>query len=52
MQVTQFVSEMKDVLRLDSPQLSKLSIKKADGGEGEVINVIKDQVNYSFFGLL
>ena len=39
---------MKDVLRLDSPELSKLNIKKADGGEGEVVNVIKDQVNLFF----
>jgi hypothetical protein len=43
-QVTQFVADMKDVLRLDSPQLAKLNIKKADGGEGEVVNVIKEQV--------
>uniref|UniRef100_A0AC34FCH3 Coiled-coil domain-containing protein 51 n=1 Tax=Panagrolaimus sp. ES5 TaxID=591445 RepID=A0AC34FCH3_9BILA len=44
-QVTQFVADMKEVLRLDSPELAKLNIRKADGGEREVVNVIKDQYN-------
>lgn len=43
-QVTQFVAEMKEVLRLDSPKLAELKIKKPSGGETEVIDVLKQQV--------
>ncbi|KAE9556121.1 hypothetical protein FO519_000609 [Halicephalobus sp. NKZ332] len=43
-QVTHFVSEMKDALRLDSPKLAELQIKKPAGKEDEVVNTIQKQL--------
>ena len=48
-QVTHFVSEMKDVLRLDSPKLTELQIKKPSGKEEEVVNTIQKQVVFRLY---
>jgi len=43
-QVTQFVSEIKDVLRLDSPKLAEIQIKRPSGKEEEVVDTIQKQL--------
>lgn len=47
-QIAQFVTEMKDVLRLESPKFSELKITKPSGEETEVVNVLQEQVSILF----
>uniref|UniRef100_A0A7E4ULV0 Coiled-coil domain-containing protein 51 n=1 Tax=Panagrellus redivivus TaxID=6233 RepID=A0A7E4ULV0_PANRE len=44
-QVAQFVSEMKEVLRLDSPKLAQLHLEKPAGAESEIVNAFQAQLN-------